>query len=638
MEHRCIKFYSVNDMSSGWYLRDVEMFFQHWNENINNPDINTILELYNIKQYFDADMRLERWTDVQCAEYKDKYRLIPEILGRFFATVSTANLEKLYKVVDWYYTDDFWQLIVDFKVYKRISPNVLGELIDSEENIVWHILKQRVLATSFGQVITEHLIHNCCTAEKLISHFLAAHERSNNQLYFPAEFTQEMRDKVLADYVERDDANINFLQLLEQAQSTKEFPISDKLKLKARKKKEALLEKFFAGSVGVPYGVEVIFKSIPDGSIEESYHDNNISYAYSREWIEENRDYPTLLNNFIYLFGYVDRCFRCSFTSLKSELGVFERHLGVKGKKDYIKGIAFNTKQARSLLQMIAYNQELQRFGIQIEVIFKWFFEVYLKDEFGANGFTYSPPSENTTYVEKCKLLAIAIDGVLKQYRLFCEDGYVDRELLEMSSGHIVFSELSSLMGNKYAYSDSEAIQSEMFLLFSDQSMMNYTEKTGCNYQTLPQLLMSENMKREDFVHYQQADLDWLIKRGAVHVADDGHLLINVPRATVLKDLYYNEVICPTYYGNELHTQVETLVATGDMRYENALFSKPEQDYLNYVLNKSEFSNGLDLRNKYSHDTCSLDEQTQRKDYLELQKIMILIIIKINEEFCEKTK
>ena len=71
-----------------------------------------------------------------------------------------------------------------------------------------------------------------------------------------------------------------------------------------------------------------------------------------------------------------------------------------------------------------------------------------------------------------------------------------------------------------------------------------------------------------------------------------------------------------------------------DIRYENTLFSKPEQDYLNYVLNKSEFSNGLDLRNRYSHDTCSLDEKTQSQDYLELLKIMVFIIIKINEEFC----
>ena len=56
------------------------------------------------------------------------------------------------------------------------------------------------------------------------------------------------------------------------------------------------------------------------------------------------------------------------------------------------------------------------------------------------------------------------------------------------------------------------------------------------------------------------------------------------------------------------------------------------------MLNKAEFSNGLDLRNRYIHDTCSLNEEMQQQDYLELLKIMALIIIKINEELCEKTK
>jgi len=150
-------------------------------------------------------------------------------------------------------------------------------------------------------------------------------------------------------------------------------------------------------------------------------------------------------------------------------------------------------------------------------------------------------------------------------------------------------------------------------------------------------LLLSVNTKKEDFAHYQQRNLDWLIKRGSVQVSDDGYLQINRVRTAVLNDLFRNEVICPTYYEKALKQQVEELVATGDMHYENTLFSKPEQNYLNYILNKSEFSNGLDLRNKYSHDTCSLDEKTQNQDYLELQKIMILILIKINEEFCIKT-
>lgn len=57
------------------------------------------------------------------------------------------------------------------------------------------------------------------------------------------------------------------------------------------------------------------------------------------------------------------------------------------------------------------------------------------------------------------------------------------------------------------------------------------------------------------------------------------------------------------------------------MKFENTLFSKPEQDYLNFALNKSEFSNGWDLRNKYCHDTYTLDEKQQEQDYIELMKL-----------------
>lgn len=635
---RGIKFYSEYDMSSGSYLQEAEAFFENWDENVNNADINTILELQNIKKYFDADMRLDRWTDSQFAAYKNKCKLVPEILGRFCNTISDSNFETFYKDVDRDYIDDFWQLVNDYKVYQRITSDVIECMVRGKDHVVWHILKHRNLVTTFGQVIAEHLVDNSHTAEELIFHYLAFHRSDRKPLYFPTEFTQEMKDIVLVDYVEREDANINSLQLLEQAQSSKEFPVSDKLKLRARKRKEALQEKLFVGRTGLSYGAQVTFKSIPDGSIEETYNDNVICCAYSLEWLEENQDFPTLLNNFIYLFGYVDRCFRCTFISLQNELGVLERHLGVKGKRDYATGIVFNTKKMLSLLQMNAYKEELERLNIRIEDIFKWFFEDYLKNEFGAQGFTYSPPSAGTTYVEKCKLLAIAIDGALKQYRLFCEDGLVDRELLEMSSGHIVFSELMSHVENKYAYSNSTELQTEMFLLFSDQSMMNYTEKTRSTYQTFPQLLMSVDVKREDFAHFQQRDLNWLIKRGAVQISDEGYLKINKARTFVLKDLFQSEVICPTYYVEELRQQVEELVAAGDMCYESTLFTKVEQDYLNYALNKSEFTNGLDLRNKYSHDTCSLDEKIQRQDYMELLKIMILVIIKINEEFCINNK
>ena len=637
-ERSNIKFYGIHDMSSGYYLKETEAVFQNWDDYISGTDINTMLELYNIKKFFDIGARLDCWDDEQYGAYHEKSRSIPRILGVFCTTISDDNLIQLYQSTDCTYWDDFWELICVYKVYRRISPAVLEKLLETGGHIVWQILYQNELSTAFGEVIANHLLHNNGTAPHLVSHYLTLHGRDDPSLNFPREFTQSMRDKVLAEFVNRDDANINTLQLIAQAQSSGEFPLSDRLRRDAKKKMKALQEKLFANSPGMTYGANVTFRSIPNGSVEMSYDRGVISCAYSREWIEENQDYPTLLNNFIYLFEYVDRCFRCSFVSLKNKLGVFERILGAKGNKEYVIGIDFRLKQSLSSLQMATYSQELRRLGIQIENIFQWFFEEYLRTNFGANGFTYFPPSSGTSFAEKCKLMCSAIDGILKQYRLYCEDGFVDRELLEMSSGHVVFSEIPSMIRNKYAYAASETVQSEMFLLFSDQSMMNYTEKTRSKYQTLPELLLSEKMKKEDFREYQRKNLDWLLEHSDLAISEDGYITVVEKRVSVLKDLFENEVICPIYYGCELREQVDILAASGDLRYKGTLFSRPEQDYLNFMLNKAEFSNGLDLRNRYIHDTCSLNEEMQQHDYLEILKIMALIIIKINEEFCEKTK
>ena len=199
-----------------------------------------------------------------------------------------------------------------------------------------------------------------------------------------------------------------------------------------------------------------------------------------------------------------------------------------------------------------------------------------------------------------------------------------------------MFSELESLRQKKYAYIGSNEFIREAFLLYSNQSLMTYTEKTAEKYETLPQMLINERLTVDDFEDFQKVDLQWLIERGAVVVETDGYLNINKFRAIVLQELYQNEVLCPICFDEELQRELDKLVSSGDLKYENTLFSKPEQDYLNYMLNKSEFSNGLDLRNKYSHDTGSLEESVQLHDYLELLKILILIVIKINDELCVK--
>ena len=43
MGQRRIKFYSVNDMGTGWHLQKMEAFFRDWDILTDNPDVNTIL-------------------------------------------------------------------------------------------------------------------------------------------------------------------------------------------------------------------------------------------------------------------------------------------------------------------------------------------------------------------------------------------------------------------------------------------------------------------------------------------------------------------------------------------------------------------------------------------------------------------
>jgi len=48
----------------------------------------------------------------------------------------------------------------------------------------------------------------------------------------------------------------------------------------------------------------------------------------------------------------------------------------------------------------------------------------------------------------------------------------------------------------------------------------------------------------------------------------------------------------------------------------------------------TDINNGPELRNKYAHGIFPVDPKKQEHDYIELLRIMVLIIIKINEEFC----
>ncbi len=74
----------------------------------------------------------------------------------------------------------------------------------------------------------------------------------------------------------------------------------------------------------------------------------------------------------------------------------------------------------------------------------------------------------------------------------------------------------------------------------------------------------------------------------------------------------------------------------GIVTFESTLLSRNEQDYLDFYLNKSKFTNGYDLRNSYLHGTNVYDENQHQADYYSILKLLIIIVIKINDDLCLK--
>ena len=146
---------------------------------------------------------------------------------------------------------------------------------------------------------------------------------------------------------------------------------------------------------------------------------------------------------------------------------------------------------------------------------------------------------------------------------------------------------------------------------------------------------MSEEMRRSEFFEYQLPSIDWLIEKNVVYVDNNDVLRLNREYVAILADMYKHEVVCVQYYGKYKPVLTE-MKDSNDIRTERTLFSVPETNYLNYMLNRAEYSNGKDLRNKYIHSTYPMDEDVQMQDYMDLLKIMIIIIGKINEEFLIK--
>ena len=502
-----------------------------------------------------------------------------------------------------------------------------------------YVLKIENLVKDNGKVIAGNLINNLEHAELIIRHYYVKQDKtSEEKTYIPSELRKEDLAYIIERYVDWEEANINYLNLISGLKKAGEYPIDEKVRYKAYKRvREYWNNNNMGNQDGISFSIEIMFADQEEDIIEKRFGPNySVQISYKKKWISDHLDYPTLLNNFIFLFKYVDLNYRCKFISNPKDLGIIERLIGVHGNNEYLVGIGFKSVNLQSSVQMLAYKNELLNHGIEIEALFKWFFEEYLKSEFKIENYTYCSPSAESSQLEKILVIISQIDAVLKQFKLYSEDGTIDREFYEFSSSINRISDAKSMIKKKYIYPNSDEIKTELYCIFSNQNALSYIEKSNNKYDTLINLLLNEKVKIKDFPACNSHYLKWLVDKGIIAEDENEYLYIEKSMYNVLSDLFVNGCISYSYCQKNEKKIVDEMLERGDLIAESSLFTRQEKDYLDYMLNTQQFNNGPEIRNKYAHGNFSIDEKTYESDYVELLKIMVLIVLKINEEYCLK--
>lgn len=642
MEKHRVKFYSTSDLIYGYMANKAIEVLKVLDENTDSYTLDDILELHNIYKYAEISRFPKDFPEEDKKYFGDSYKKkINKIINIYATKISNENVVDLTKNLYPQYNEDFWIIVVKYKVYERITNETFKKLLQKFHLL--GILAHKALVVKYDNEITEEFLSNPQHIGILISKYL----RKNKEhiIHLPKIFTLDKKEEFILKYIESDSAHINTLELLARMQPQGDFNISDDTRAKALERRDELATEFFKQDKGIHIesNLKVSYSETQEEPIIQEYKDFSLSCSIGEKWIDENLDYATLLNNFIHIFSLVDNEQRISYLSKPNQAGLFER---IFSSRDYIKHYeidsVFSMFNKFIIIQIVSYCEYLKiKHNLRVENIIEWFFDTYLKEEFNVEGFIVHLPSEGSTYLEKCRTICCEMEGLLKQFDSFVKYGKVRHNVIETSSTPIEVGHVKSFCKQKYFYPTGGECNNIMNLLFSDQTMLSYLSKREQHkeYDNLFRLMYEDVVNIDEYEDYQKQSLQYLIDKNIIRIDKQGFLrFVNIDIVVVLYDLYNNGFATTMCYKQRDKLEiVEDLAKKGWIYFSNGLLSKQETDYFNYYLNRADFANGLDLRNTYLHGAQrkkGSDTDLHKVNYYTLLMLYIILVIKINEEFC----
>jgi hypothetical protein len=626
---RKVVYYSNDDLINGINLENAEKIIQLFDKN-NSFAINDLLELYNIQLYFKNNLRLPTWSDEQYQKYKTIVNGFSEVIKSFFLSIDNSNFTQIFTEINFQYTHNFWELFNKLNVFKKVDSSLISALLASKKYIFQEVLYNQELVSYYSKEIVEHFEKNPETAEIILSHYEEISFSEKKKIYIPKIFSFDKIETLINRYISLSEPNLNYINLIVNSQNLK---LDYKTKFRASKKEREIAKSFFKENNGISYGVEIGIsgKQSEPKTLKHDEVNNRLIYTYSGNYLDNTRDFFSIFKNFTFLFEYANFQGCMNLVQRNCEMETMDR-IFMRSKGEFLKYIKFNQKELLSNGQFAIYKHYLKNINVDIDDVISFVVIEILQKVYGIEKLKISLPSKETDFFEKVRILAPELEFLLKQYNAFIEDGEIDFELLRFNSSPIYFSKLKSKVDIKYVYPKGENIYRIKNGLFSTQSSLTYIDPFKNKYSHLYELLLKENVTYDLFEGFQQREIDYLLEKKIIFFDINNCLRVDQIMSLIFSLFHYQEVISFWHFPLEIRNILIEFEKQNEVIFENCLFTREEIRYLNYNLNKKEFSNGLDLRNKYIHGSNSESKDVQENDYNVLLKILILILLKIEDD------
>jgi hypothetical protein len=634
-KHR-VKNLPPNDLLFGLELGNANEFLGEFTvQSINT--INDAIECRQCKLLLDNGISLAEWSNKQHAELVERSEQANSSALKYIRNVvESGSFSKAVEEVDSYYKSDFWELVEAAGAEKMVDLILIKELLDRDISHLRGLLHHRKLTKAWDAIIRDSMLSSPITSATIIFDAIAVSQSSVRQLNLPPSLTDSDVTAVFNSYIEQENPHLNYLEVIVNWAPQFKFKLPGETFLAAKRKHAEVLEKLFSESVHLEFGVEVSFALNQKACARISFDGLSPKYSYSFDWINEYHDYATILNNFIHIFEFTDRFSNLAMPSHENGSSSLLSKLIIQSKANYYQSLDFNLADIKSQGIVRLYSNVLNSIGVRLEDAISWFFNEYIESEFKIIGFHIDMPSEGTTYLEKCKSLCSEIERVMKTFDLFSEKKQIDTDLIPYRT-FAGFNRVSSILENKYLrIKGNNGLRSSGYL-FSDQCMLSYTEKHGSKWASFFELILNEEVTKEEFADWQQPDLEWLESYGAIAEDPETKLLVPTEKAFAQFRFWNDGVIACHHAGTENLLILDALVIDGDAEYYSSLFSDDESDYLSFNFDNSKFGNARAIRNIYSHGSAvsgDANSAIHQENYAILLLLIISALLKINDELC----